>query len=150
MDLSKDELTAELRARLGGSLGMTRAKQDPNGVCTALEDMGILERMAVTVNTPIAWSDLLIERLKGGRGSAIKGQRRARHLENFVEDPIIRIFGESAYDARTWIFSLRSTPLAPHRGVIPPRHSPRYATVAATRKTGEKTSDVACDLTEIA
>ena len=43
LDLSKDELTTELRERLGGTLGITRVRKEPEAVCQALEAMGILE-----------------------------------------------------------------------------------------------------------
>ena len=45
-------------------------------------------------------TSVLTERLKNGRGSAIKGQRRGRYLEDFVEQLLIKIFGINTYDAR--------------------------------------------------
>lgn len=150
LDVSKDEFTAELRERLGSSLGMTRAKKDTNRVCAALEDMGILEKMAVSVNTPVAWSDLLIERLKGGRGSAIKGQRRGRQLEDFVEDLIKRIFGASAYEARCQFVGATGTSSEKADFAIPSKQDPAILIEAkAYGATGSKQTDVLGDITRI-
>ena len=55
--------------------------------------------MKAIVNKPTTWNDLLIERLHGGRGRAIKGQNRGRGLEDFTEE-WVRALGEGAYDPR--------------------------------------------------
>jgi len=150
LDMSKDEFTAELRERLGSSLGMTRARKDPDGVCETLEAMGTLQKMAVTVNTPITWSDLLIERLKGGRGSAIKGQRRGRNLEDFVEDLIKRIFGKSGYDARCQFLGATGTSTEKADFAIPSKEDPEILIEAkAYGATGSKQTDVLGDITRI-
>ncbi|MEN8130366.1 MAG: DpnII family type II restriction endonuclease [Pseudomonadota bacterium] len=150
LDLSKDELTAELRERLGGTLGITRARKDPKGVCETLEAMGILERMNLTVNTPISWSDLLTERLKGGRGSAIKGQRRGRYLEDFVEQLLIGIFGENAYDARCQFTGATGTSTEKTDFAIPSKDDPGILIEAkAYGATGSKQTDVLGDITRI-
>jgi hypothetical protein len=38
LDLSRDEFTAQLREQLGRTLGITRARQDPDGICEAFAD----------------------------------------------------------------------------------------------------------------
>jgi DpnII restriction endonuclease len=150
LDLSKDELTASLRERFGGALGITRFRQDPDGVCAALEEMDILNRMAVTVNTPVGWADLLTERLKGGRGSAIKGQRRGRHLEDFVEQLIIRIFGAGNYDARCQFVGATGTSSEKTDFAIPSKNDPVILIEAkAYGATGSKQTDVLGDITRI-
>ncbi len=150
LDLSKDELTAELRERLGGTLGITRARKDPEEVCEALETMGILERMNHTINTPIIWSDLLTERLKGGRGSAIKGQRRGRYLEDFVEQLLIQIFGNNAYDARCQFTGATGTSTEKTDFAIPSKDDPGILIEAkAYGATGSKQTDVLGDITRI-
>ncbi|HHJ15491.1 MAG TPA: hypothetical protein ENJ80_02220 [Gammaproteobacteria bacterium] len=150
LDLSKDELTAQLREQLGGTLGITRARQDPNGVCEALEALGILDRMAATINTPVSWSDLLTERLKGGRGSAIKGQRRGRYLEDFVEQLLIRVFGEGAYDARCRFSGATGTSTEKADFAIPSKDDPGILIEAkAYGATGSKQTDVLGDITRI-
>jgi hypothetical protein len=150
LDLSKDELTAALRERLGGTLGITRFRQDLDGVCAALEAMDILNRMTVTVNTPVGWADLLTERLKGGRGSAIKGQRRGRHLEDFVEQLIIRIFGAGNYDARCQFVGATGTSSEKTDFAIPSKNDPMILIeVKAYGATGSKQTDVLGDITRI-
>jgi hypothetical protein len=150
LDLSKDELTAALRERLGGTLGITRVRQDLDSVCAALEAMDILNRMTVTVNTPVGWADLLTERLKGGRGSAIKGQRRGRHLEDFVEQLIIRIFGAGNYDARCQFVGATGTSSEKTDFAIPSKNDPMILIeVKAYGATGSKQTDVLGDITRI-
>ena len=101
LDLSKDEFTATLRDELGPGIGIGRIKKDPEKLYSALEKLGLLARMSAITNAPVTWKVLLIERLKGGRGSAIKGQKRGRFLEDFVEDLVAEIFGEDRYNARS-------------------------------------------------
>lgn len=38
-----------------------------------LISLGLTDKMTNSVNRQLVWSDVLVERLKGGRGSAIKG-----------------------------------------------------------------------------
>lgn len=150
LDLSKDELRAHLRERIGGTLGITRARQDPDGVCAALEEMGILSRMDVTINTPVGWRDLLTERLKGGRGSAIKGQRRGRRLENFVEQRLIRIFGRGSYDVRCRFTGATGTSTEKTDFAIPSKDDSVILIEAkAYGATGSKQTDVLGDITRI-
>ncbi len=150
LDLSKDELTAQMQERLGGTLGITRARQDPEGVCDALEKLGILNRMTEVINTPVSWSDLLTERLKGGRGSAIKGQRRGRRLEDFVEQLVIRIFGKNAYDVRCRFSGATGTSTEKADFAIPTKDDPGILIEAkAYGATGSKQTDVLGDITRI-
>ena len=100
LDMSKDEFKAALRERLGAGIGITHFKRHPDDFFDGLEALGVLERMVAAANAPVAWVDILIERLKGGRGSAIKGQRRGRVLEDWVEQFVTEIFGEDNYDHR--------------------------------------------------
>ena len=112
--------------------------------------MGILNCMAVTINTPISWSDLLTERLKGGRGSAIKGQRRGRYLEDFVEQLLILIFGENAYDARCQFTGATGTSTEKTDFAIPSKDDPGVLIEAkAYGATGSKQTDVLGDITRI-
>ena len=150
LDLSKDELTAQLREHLGGTLGITRARKDPGSVCVALEGLGILDRMAATINTPVSWSDLLTERLKSGRGSAIKGQRRGRYLEDFVERLLIQVFGEETYDARCRFTGATGISTEKTDFAIPSKDDPGILIEAkAYGATGSKQTDVLGDITRI-
>lgn len=150
LDMSKDEFTAALRDQLGAGAGITRLKQDPDGFLGALEGLGVLGRMAAVVNTPATWSDTLIERLKGGRGSAIKGQRRGRFLEDFVEQLVIRIFGGDGYDLRCQFVGATGLSKEKTDFAIPSKNDPAILIeVKAYGATGSKQTDVLGDITRI-
>jgi hypothetical protein len=150
LDLSKDELTAELRNRLGAGIGVQRLQKDPAEFLSILEDMGALEQMTAVVNTPIVWRDLLTERLKGGRGSAIKGQRRGRSLEDFVERLILDVFGEGKYDARCQFLGATGTSKEKADFAIPSSDDPGILIeVKAYGATGSKQTDVLGDVERI-
>lgn len=150
LDLSKDEFTAALRDRLGKGHGVTRAKSDPEGFYGALEDLGLLGSMADQVNRPVVWSDLLVERLKGGRGSAIKGQRRGRNLEDFVEHLVTTVFGEKRYDARCQFVGETGTSTEKADFAIPSKDDPSILIeVKAYGATGSKQTDVLGDISRI-
>jgi DpnII restriction endonuclease len=101
LGLSKDELTSRLLADLGGGgLGVTRYRNDKKRFIQCLLAMGFSSALHDLMYTPITWRDLLVERFRGGRGSAIKGQRRGRILEDFAEEIVKRVFGEDRYKAR--------------------------------------------------
>lgn len=150
LDMSKDEFTTALRERLGNGIGITRALRDPQTFFGALEALGILTQMAAHVNTPVDWVDLLTERLKGGRGSAIKGQRRGRALEDFVEQLVIQIFGDKAYDARCQFIGATGTSTEKTDFAIPSKNDPVILIEAkAYGATGSKQTDVLGDITRI-
>ncbi len=150
LDLSKDEFTTALRNQIGSGMGIKRLKQDPDRFFGALETLGVLTRMSAIVNTPVTWSDVLVERLKGGRGSAIKGQRRGRRLEDFVENLVTQIFGEDGYDARCQFVG--ATGLSGEKAdfAIPSKNDPAILIEAkAYGATGSKQTDVLGDITRI-
>jgi len=150
LDLSKDEFTAAMRDRFGKGLGIKKALQEPEAFFGALEEMGLPERMAEAVNRPLAWHDILVERLKGGRGSAIKGQSRGRSLEDFVEALVIRVFGENAYDARCQFLGATGTSSEKADFAIPAKTDPGILIeVKAYGATGSKQTDVLGDISRI-
>jgi hypothetical protein len=150
LDMSKDEFIAELRDRLGKGNGIKKAQMDPDLFFGALEDMGLLESIAAAVNRPVTWSDLLVERLKGGRGSAIKGQRRGRVLEDFVEKQIIQVFGENSYDLRCQFVGATGISSEKADFAIPNRQDPAILIEAkAYGATGSKQTDVLGDISRI-
>jgi hypothetical protein len=147
LDLSKDEFTAELRDRMGKGNGIKKALTNPDLFFGAMEEMGLLENMAAAVNRPVIWSDLLVERLKGGRGSAIKGQCRGRVLEDFVERMIIHVFGEEAYDLRCQFLGATGISSEKTDFAIPNRKDPAILIEAkAYGATGSKQTDVLGDI----
>ena len=76
LDLSKDEFEAGLRERLGGGgTGITRYRLDAKELLAALRELGLFDKLEALANSPVTWRDILVERLKSGRGSATKGRR---------------------------------------------------------------------------
>lgn len=150
LDLSKDEFTAAMRDRLGKGLGVKKAQHNPEAFFAALEAMGLLERMTEAVNRPLARHDILVERLKGGRGSAIKGQARGRSLEDFVETLVIRVFGTDRYDARCQFRGATDTSQEKADFAIPAKSDPGILIeVKAYGATGSKQTDVLGDIIRI-
>lgn len=100
LDLSKDEFVHRMGQAMGaGGIGKKRYLANPPAYLKALDDMGLCSMMTAAVHQPLHWSDLFIERLKGGRGSAIKGQTRGRSMEDFdVLGDIARIVEEKRHD----------------------------------------------------
>jgi hypothetical protein len=81
--LSKDMMDAELRREMeNGGIGIKRYQTEPDRYISALERLGLLDAMETTVNYQPVWSDILVERLRSGRGSAIQGQRRGAVWKN--------------------------------------------------------------------
>src|SRR5690606_33172734 len=97
LDQSKDEFTISLKKSFlndgfDKGTGVTRYRKDKVSYVETLIGLGLIERMDGVVNRPLIWSDVLVERLKGGRGSAIKGQSRGRGLEDYVEEIVRSVF----------------------------------------------------------
>lgn len=151
LDMSKDEFERALRAELGeGGIGITRFRKDRDTYLEGLVELGLTDRMSAMVQQPITWQDLLIERLKSGRGSAIKGQRRGRFVEDFAERIVRRVFGKNHYDLRCRFIGEggRSTEKADF--AIPSRHDPRILVEAkAYGATGSKQTDILGDIQRI-
>jgi hypothetical protein len=108
LELSKDEFTVAMRATLPSGAGAKRFREDHGTFIEALCKLGVLEQLATLVNTPVTWRTILVERLKAGRGSAIKGQARGRGLEDFVELLVRGVFGAKNYDVRTRFVGARA------------------------------------------
>lgn len=97
LDQSKDEFVPNLTAALGdaGKLhgsGVKCYKLYTSEYVDALIEMGLAGKMTEAVNRRLHWFDTITERLKGGRGSATKGQARGREMENFVEGIVRSVF----------------------------------------------------------
>jgi hypothetical protein len=95
LDLSKDELDGSLR-----EIKAKPYRKDPESLLQGLASLGALEKIREAVGTPVTWRDVLVERLKTGRGSAIKAQVRGRFLEDKTEEIVQAVFGIGHYDAR--------------------------------------------------
>lgn len=148
LGLSKDQFTAALRTAIGADgVGVTCYLADRARYINALITLGLLDAMGAQTNRIPRWSDVLVERLRSGRGSAISGQRRGRDVEDFAEAIVQTVFGDQ-YEARC-------TFTGPHDNgkcdfAIPSKISPRILIEAkGYGATGSKMSDVIGDIEKI-
>ncbi len=149
LGLSKDTMEAELRRLLpAGGSGIKRFRAEPEAFLDALEALDLSSAMTAAVNTTPIWSDVLIERLRSGRGSAISGQRRGRGLEDFTEAFVRDVFG-TAYETRcTFIGAGGKT--AKCDFAIPNKDQPLIVIESkGYGATGSKMSDIIGDLDAI-
>lgn len=149
LGLSKDAFEGVLRAALGtGGTGVKRFRENPNGFVAALAGLGLLEKMREEVNRKPSWNDVLIERLRSGRGSAISGQKRGRDVEDFVESIVRRVFGDR-YDTRCSFIGARQT-AAKCDFAIPSKEAPRIIIESkGYGATGSKMTDIIGDIERI-
>jgi hypothetical protein len=147
--LSKDSMEAELRKQLpDGGIGIKAYNADPEAFLDILVKMGLPEKMEATINHEPVWSDILVERLRAGRGSAISGQKRGRGLEDFVEAIVAEVFGNS-YETRC-TFTGADGKAAKCDVAIPNRNRPAIVIeVKGYGATGSKMSDIIGDLDAI-
>lgn len=148
LDCSKDEMTFRLKEKLGpGGIGVKRYRSDPEKYLKSLVELGLLSKMNAMVNTPLHWSDLLVERLKGGRGSAIKGQQRGRGLEDFAEELLLKVFTPDQIDARCRFLGSSGQSTEKADFAIPSKEDPCLLIEAkAYGATGSKQTDILGDL----
>lgn len=140
LDLSKDELSLALKGELGtGSSGSFRYRKEPDALVSALLRLGTPGAIEELVNTPVSWRSVLAERLKSGRGSAIKGQARGRFLEDATQKILDRVFGERAYDVRCRFLGVAKTSTEKADFAVPSKNDPRILIeVKAYGATGSK------------
>ncbi len=148
---SKDEFAIVLRSVLGdGGSGVTRFREDRDGFLGGLQELRLGETLAELVNKPVDWKDILIERLKYGRGSAIKGQKRGRTLEDFVEKIVRRVFGVGNYDTRCRFVGAKGLSTEKADFAIPIKEDPRILIESkGYGATGSKQTDVLGDIERI-
>jgi hypothetical protein len=148
--LSKDSMEAALKRELGdeGGIGVKRYKAEPDAFLDVLERLNLPEAMATSINYTPVWSDILVERLRSGRGSAISGQRRGRGLEDFAEAMVKEVFGNQ-YDTRC-TFTGADGKSAKCDVAVPDKNRPRIVIeVKGYGATGSKMSDIIGDLDAI-
>ncbi len=147
--LSKDSMVTELRRELGkGGIGVTRYKAEPEAYLAALERLTLPDAMAKAINYEPVWSDILVERLRSGRGAAIQGQKRGRGLEDFAEALVKDVFGD-AYETRC-TFTGADQKTAKCDVAIPNKSRPRIVIeVKGYNATGSKMTDIIGDLDAI-
>lgn len=148
--LSKDSMTERLRSMLGpGGIGATRYSADRTAFVEALQSLGLLQAMDSTINYQPVWSDILAERLRSGRGSAIQGQKRGRGLEDFAEKIVQQVFGEGGYETRC-TFTGADGATAKCDIAIPDKIKPRIVIESkGYGATGSKMTDIIGDLDAI-
>lgn len=148
MGLSKDQFVSLLRGALGtAGIGVKSYRANPVGFIEALVAAGILEAMAEEANRMPHWTDVLVERLRSGRGSAISGQRRGRDLEDFAEAIIKKLFG-TGFQTRCTFSGSRGS--AKCDFAIPSKSLPRILIESkAYGATGSKMTDVIGDIEKI-
>ena len=96
LGLSQDQFVSVLHEVRGDAgIGIKAYKADRAVFLGDLLNTGILEAMAEEANRKAHWTDVLVERLRSGRGSAISGQKRGRGVEDFDEAVVRKVFGEN-------------------------------------------------------
>jgi hypothetical protein len=146
--LSKDNMDAALRSELPAGSGVKAYRANPSAFLDALERLGLLVKMGTAINYEPVWSDILVERLRSGRGSAITGQKRGRGLEDFVEGLVKEVFG-THYETRC-TFTGAGGKTAKCDVAIPDRARPSIVIeVKGYGATGSKMTDIIGDLDAI-
>jgi len=151
LDLSKDDFTHQMREALGeGGIGVKRYRSNPSEYLQVLAKLGLNDSMAASVNQPLHWTDVLVERLKGGRGSAIKGQTRGRGMEDFVETIVRAVFRPDQIAIRCRFTGANGKSTEKADFAIPSAADPAVLIeVKAYGATGSKQTDVLGDIARI-
>ncbi|NNJ27456.1 DpnII family type II restriction endonuclease [Alienimonas chondri] len=153
LGMSRDEFTVALKDRLGsvGGVGVLRFNKDREAYLDALDDLSIRPALGGLVNRPVDWKDILEERLRFGRGSAIKGQNRGRSLEDAIESIVSNVFGAGSYETRCRFVGANGTETEKADFAIPSKDDPRILIECkGYGATGSKQTDVLGDIERIA
>lgn len=149
LGISKDELQDKLGALLSPlKIGSNTLKSNRAEFLAALDELELPAAISAAVNFKPVWSDILVERLRSGRGKAIKGQKRGRGLEDFTEALVREVFGDR-FESRC-----QFTGVGGQTGkcdfAIPDRHRPMILIEAkGYGATGSKMTDVVGDANKI-
>jgi hypothetical protein len=152
LGLSQDEFTIALKEGLPGrpGQGVMRYRKDKEAYIEALEKIGILTAMRTFMNQPLHWADVLVERLRGGRGSAIKGQKRGRGVEDFVEEILWKVFDKKKVIRGCSFTGIDGKVTAKADFAVPDKTQPIIVIeVKAYGATGSKLTDVIGDVEKI-
>lgn len=149
LGLSKDDFTAALKDALNGTgAGVKRYRNEKGEFLDALVGLGVLEALTLRTQRIPKWSDVLVERLRSGRGSAISGQKRGRGIEDFAEAVVQGVFGDQ-YNKRCNFTGARGQ-TAKCDFAIPFKQSPQILIEAkGYAATGSKMTDVIGDIEKI-
>lgn len=148
---SKDEFTITLRSlflNFPKGFGKTAFKTNPDLYVQKLLEYGLPAAYDHIIRKQFTWKDILMERLKGGRGSAIKGQTRGRNLEDFVEKYVKEAY--ATYDSKVSFIGRDGNKKAKADFCVPSKNQPNVIIeVKAYGATGSKQSDVIGDIEKI-
>lgn len=146
--MSKDEFTGAFGEKMGaGRAGKNAFKRDRAAFLKGLGDLGLYQMIGETIGRKLTWVDLIEERLRAGRGSAIKGQKRGRGLEDLVEVLVKKVFGEKKYDTRCRFVGHDGKRTEKTDFAIPNKTKPDVLIEAkAYGATGSKQTDILGDL----
>lgn len=151
LELSKDEFTETLKALFidnASGHGKTAFRKNPELYVRRLVDFGLLESLNRLMSRNYTWKEVVQERLKMGRGSAIKGQRRGKNLEDFVETLVMEVFDE--FEVRKSFVGANGLTSVKADFCIPSTQHPSIVIeVKAYGATGSKQSDVIGDVRQI-
>lgn len=155
MDQSKDEFVPNLKEALGNDgiefgSGVKCYKAVPGKYVETLIQMGLADKMKESMNRELQWYDVLSERLKGGRGSATKGQARGRDMETFVEQILLEVFNKKQIAVRCRFTGASGLSDEKTDFAIPAAEDPNILIeVKAYGATGSKQTDVLGDISRI-
>ncbi len=151
LDLSKDELVGSLHEVMKGKgIGIKALRADPDAFLQGIVALGALDKMREVVGTPVTWRDTLVERLKSGRGSAIKAQKRGKFLEDKTEEIVREVFGIGNYDVRCRFIGATGASDEKADFAIPSKEDARILIeVKAYGATGSKQTDILGDMGRI-
>lgn len=148
LELSKDELNGRLKVSVGEGTGIKAFKKNPQAFVDFFDSMNLVSVVYSQINKIWTWNDVLIERLKAGRGSAIRGQRRGRYGETETEKIIKKVFGDK-YD-KNCNFTGHFSQKAKAEFAIPNKNDPAILFEVKTYgATGSKQTDVIGDVEKI-
>lgn len=151
LDLSKDELEGALRESMSGKgIGVKAFRANPELFLEHLAALGALNKMQEFVGVPVTWRDLLVERLKTGRGSAIKAQTRGKFLEDKTAEVVREVFGIGNYDVGRRFIGATGQSDEKADFAIPSKEDARILIeVKAYGATGSKQTDILGDMERI-
>ncbi|SFT75430.1 DpnII restriction endonuclease [Algoriphagus locisalis] len=151
LEQSKDEFTETLKAIFFENpkgYGKTSFRFDPSGYTRTLNKLGLVRKINEMSSRKYSWKDIIQERLKMGRGSAIKGQTRGKNLEDFVEIIVGEVFDK--FEIRKSFIGSNGLSTAKADFCIPSTQQPSIVIeVKAYGATGSKQSDVIGDVQKI-
>jgi len=150
LEMSKDEYRDVMRNIASDRLPFTNSgfKKNKDDYVSLFKKIQLKERIESTINRQYTWRDILIQRLKSGRGSAIKGQKRGRELEDFVENSIRKVF--NGYDVRCNFQAKDGIAQEKADFAIPSKDDPQVIIeVKGYGATGSKQTDVIGDINRI-